>query len=60
MKMNKNTFLKLFCYLFSTLPNKYDAIIITALETIEDSRLSLNLVKSKLLDEEIKKTTVVN
>lgn len=41
------------CHLFLILPSKYDAVI-TALETVEDKSLTINLVKSKLLGEETK------
>lgn len=42
------------CHLFLTLPKCYDTIV-TALETIPDRKLTLDFVKSRLLEEEIKR-----
>lgn len=38
------------CHLFMTLPKVYDNVV-TALETIEPDKLTLDFVKSRLLDE---------
>lgn len=42
------------CHLLLSLPESYDAIV-TALETIEAEKLTLDFIKGKLLDQEMKR-----
>lgn len=44
------------CQLLLSLPKEYDGIV-TALETLEVERLTMEFVKAKLLDQEIKKSS---